>query len=156
MLCTSLKTSTKDHFLWTRPGARRSVYQMRARAHNWPTFARGSGSGLGFIAVASKAVYFACNRNHGPGTGTRVRRWCVHSKLLYTYVCTLFTSFLCYIEFYVDMEDLAMDDLVAPNGRHNLFKCSMCDIFCIVRNMLPPQYLFETIRYIFSIFCSSS
>ena len=37
--------------------------------------------------------------------------------------------------------DLANKFGVAPNGRHNLFKCSMCDIFCIVPNMLPSQYL---------------
>ena len=54
----------------------------------------------------------------------------------------------------IEMEGL--DELVDPNGRHNLFECSMCDIFCIVRNMLPPQYLFKTIRYIFSICCSCS
>ena len=57
------------------------------------------------------------------------------------------TSFPCYIEFYVDMdpEMEGLEELVAPNGRHNQFKCSMCDIFCIVRNMLPPQYLFKII-----------
>ena len=80
---------------------------------------------------------------------------CSQQTRVYVCICTLFTSFPCYIEFYMDMEDLAMDDLVAPNGRRNLFMCSMCDIFCIVRNMLPPQYLFKTIRYIFSICCSS-
>ena len=134
--------------------ARRSVYQMRARAHNWPTFGRGSGSGVGFIAVASKTVYFACNRNHGSGTGTRFRRRCVHRKLVYTatYICTLFTSFPCYIEFYVDMEDL--DELVALNCRHNLFKCSMCDLFCIVCNMHAISTIsFQTILY---LFCYSS
>ena len=80
--------------------------------------------------------------------GSRFRRRCVHSKLMYTAtdVCTLFTSFPCYIEFYVDMDPEEMEgleELVAPNGRHNLFKCSMCDIFCIVRKMLPLQYLFR-------------
>ena len=62
---------------------------------------------------------------------------------MYTYIY-YFTSFPCYIEFYVAMElDLADEFGVAPNGRHNLFKCSMCDIFRIARNMLPPQYLFR-------------
>ena len=80
--------------------------------------------------------------------GSRFRRRCVHSKLVYTatYVCTLFTSFPCYIEFYVDMDPEEMEgleELVAPNGRHNLFKCSMCDIFCIVHKTLPPQYIFR-------------
>ena len=42
----------------------------------------------------------------------------------------------------MDMDpEMGLEELVDPNGRHNLFKCSMCDIFCIVHNMLPPQYL---------------
>ena len=86
---------------------------MRARAHNRPTFARGSGPGLGFIAVASKTVHFATVCMHARSDGS---------------------------EFYVAMDlDLADEFEAAPNGRHNLFKCSMCDIFRIVRNMLPPQ-----------------
>ena len=50
----------------------------------------------------------------------------------------------------MEMEEMKdLDEFVAPNGRHNLFKCSMCDIFCFVCNMLPPQYLFR-ISFIFS------
>ena len=43
------------------------------------------------------------------------------------YYCT---SFPCYIEFYVDMAmdlDMNLDEFsAAPNGRDNLFKCSLC------------------------------
>ena len=34
-------------------------YITCARAHNRPTFARGSDSGLGYIAVAAKTLHFA-------------------------------------------------------------------------------------------------
>ena len=62
-----LKTCTKDHFLWTRlfmvSGGQ---YITCACAHNRPTFARGSGPGLGFIVAASKTVHFATANVHVP------------------------------------------------------------------------------------------
>ena len=108
-------------------------------------------AGLDFIAVAYKTVHFATASIAMHKHGSRFRRRCVHSKLVYTYVCTLFTSFPCYIEFYVEMEEMEdLDKLVAPNDRYNQFKYSMCNIFCIVRNMLSPQYLFR-LSFIFSV-----
>ena len=67
-------------------------YITCARAHNRPTFVCGSGPGLGFIAVGAKTVHFAtANLHRSDGSGPRLRRWCVLSKLVYTatYVCTL-------------------------------------------------------------------
>ena len=59
-LCTpdyyKFKDIHKDHFICTRSFTVPGGHRMRART---PTFARGSGPGVGFIAVAAKTVHFA-------------------------------------------------------------------------------------------------
>ena len=87
-LCTpdyyKFKDIHKDHFICTRSFTVPGGHRMRART---PTFARGSGPGVGFIAVAAKTVHFATETaclmaEHEPDEGVFTANSCVQLRII--------------------------------------------------------------------------